>query len=99
MSKDIDALNMARAASIVGAGSDRKPDTALSQLLGRFAREGGQQDFAQFAQQKADIKASMFVGSDPDGGWLDLPTVDPNIRRIQQNVSPLRALANVRTIS
>jgi HK97 family phage major capsid protein len=83
-----------------GHGSSSRTDAAKNAFLGRFAREGGNGDFAQFARQKMpDVNATMFVGSDPDGGWLDLPTVDPVVRRIAQNISPLRGLANVKTIS
>lgn len=42
---------------------------------------------------------ALSVGSGPDGGYLAPPTVEGEILRRLANISPIRALATVRTIS
>src|SRR5687768_3437491 len=41
---------------------------------------------------------ALSVGSGPDGGYLAPPTVESEILRRLANISPIRALATVRTI-
>jgi HK97 family phage major capsid protein len=100
MQAQVDDLGAKWLGTVVGGSAKPSAQHAAAyELLGRFARLAGQSDLAQFSRMAGNVKNTMFVGSDPDGGWLDLPTVDPNIRRIQQNVSPLRGLANIVTIN
>jgi HK97 family phage major capsid protein len=90
MESEIGRLNTQNAAFIVSGGGTQvngvlHPDI---KALGTFAR--GQMD---------EIRASMTVGSDPDGGYTVLPEVEKSIRDIQQDISPMRQLATVRPIS
>jgi HK97 family phage major capsid protein len=48
--------------------------------------------------QGAEVKA-MSVGSDPDGGYMVTPTVGQIITGVQFETSPMRAVANIETIS
>lgn len=48
--------------------------------------------------QGADIKA-MSVGSDPDGGYFVTPTIGGIIQGVVFETSPMRAIANIETIS
>jgi HK97 family phage major capsid protein len=48
----------------------------------------------QGAEQKA-----MSVGSDPDGGYMVTPTIGQIITGVQFETSPMRAVANIETIS
>jgi HK97 family phage major capsid protein len=48
--------------------------------------------------QGAETKA-MSVGSDPDGGYMVTPTVGQIINGVQFETSPMRAVANIETIS
>lgn len=46
----------------------------------------------------ADVKA-MSVGSDPDGGYTVTPAIGAIIQGVQYETSPMRAVANIETIS
>ena len=48
--------------------------------------------------QGAEVKA-MSVGSDPDGGYMVTPTIGSIITGVQFETSPMRAIANIETIS
>jgi HK97 family phage major capsid protein len=48
--------------------------------------------------QGADVKA-MSVGSDPDGGYFVTPTIGNIIQGVNFETSPMRAVANIETIS
>lgn len=48
--------------------------------------------------QGADVKA-MSVGSDPDGGYMVTPTIGSIINGVNFETSPMRAIANIETIS
>ena len=41
----------------------------------------------------------MSVGSDPDGGYMVTPTIGQIITGVQFETSPMRAVANIETIS
>lgn len=54
---------------------------------------------AAYARTNDDTELkALSVGSDPDGGYLALPTVEAGIRTIARDTSPLRALASTVTI-
>jgi HK97 family phage major capsid protein len=48
--------------------------------------------------QGAEVKA-MNVGSDPDGGYMVTPAIGSIINGVQFETSPMRAIANIETIS
>jgi len=48
--------------------------------------------------QGAEVKA-MNVGSDPDGGYMVTPSIGAIINGVQFETSPMRAIANIETIS
>src|SRR5262249_8340508 len=48
--------------------------------------------------QGAEMKA-MSVGSDPDGGYMVTPAIGTIINGVQFETSPMRAIANIETIS
>ena len=48
--------------------------------------------------QGAEVKA-MSVGSDPDGGYMVTPTIGQIITGVNFETSPMRAVANIETIS
>ena len=60
--------------------------------LATFARTGNDTPLR-------DVNAAVHTGNDPDGGYLVVPTIDLAIRRLQTDLSPLRGLAEVVTIS
>jgi hypothetical protein len=66
LQKDFDGLNNKFAGQIVGASRTDRPDEQ-SRLLAEFARNGGQQEFSQYLRER-EVRATMTVGSDPDGG-------------------------------
>lgn len=54
---------------------------------------------ALLARQNDDSELkSLSVGTDPDGGYLVLPTLESGIRTIARDTSPIRALASAVTI-
>ena len=60
--------------------------------LATFARTGNDNPLR-------DINAAVHTGNDPGGGYLVVPTVDQAIRSLMTDLSPLRGLAEVVTIS
>jgi HK97 family phage major capsid protein len=72
-----------------GPGS---PDPMMP-VVRDFMRRGESRDLRQFA-----VQASMSVGSDPDGGYLALPSVEQGVRDLAQETGAIRSLASVRTI-
>jgi HK97 family phage major capsid protein len=47
----------------------------------------------------ADQTKAMSVGSDPDGGYMVTPTIGAIIQGVNFETSPMRAIANIETIS
>ncbi len=86
------ALDRARPA----LGHDGVRDPALHEHKAAFASyiRSGEAGGLKRLEGKA-----LSVGSGPDGGYLAPPTVEGEILRRLANVSPIRALATVRTIS
>lgn len=55
---------------------------------------------ATFARNDDDTELrSLSVGSDPDGGFLVIPTLETGIRTIARDLDPIRSLASVITIA
>lgn len=72
-----------------GGNGDEKQQEALERkALATMIRTGSDHEMKAAASS-----------SDPDGGWMILPTVDLSIRNLLKDVSPLRQLAEVVSIS
>lgn len=74
-----------------GEELDRKGLAAETKALGTFVRTG---DDGAFAEVKTNS-----VGSDPDGGYLVLPNISSTMTKRIYDMSPMRRLARVETIS
>ena len=83
--------------------------TKSTALFNEFARKGAVKgedytDYLQRTETKEDeartlaLKA-MSVNSDPDGGYLVIPTLGGTITTLVRETSPMRQLADVQTIS
>ncbi len=75
---------------------------ARPSMAGLESKEAGTAErkaLATFARQNDDAELkSLSVGTDPDGGYLVLPTLENGIRTIARDTSPIRALASAVTI-
>ncbi len=77
----------------------------LSLERARPALEAGRPDLgdeykdAFSAYVKRGEEKALSIGSNPDGGYLVPVEVDTEINRLMANISPIRALATVRSIS
>ena len=79
-----------------------------TELFNEFARKGAVkgEDYTDYLvrTQKADDEArtlalkTMSVNSDPDGGYLVIPTLGGTITTLVRETSPMRQLASVQTI-
>lgn len=77
-----------------------RPSAANSNVPGADNDNIERKSLASFARTGSDLEMkAAAVSSDPDGGYLVLPTLESGIRKIARDVSPLRALASVITIS
>ena len=80
-----------------------------TELFNEFARKGAVkgEDYTDYLRrtEKADDAArtlalkTMSVNSDPDGGYLVIPTLGGTITTLVRETSPMRQLASVQTIS
>ena len=90
----IDRLTLERARPALGQDGARDPLTAEHKAaFGAYVRTG-----EAGGLKRLESKA-LSAGSGPDGGYLAPATVEGEILRRLANVSPIRALATVRTIS
>jgi HK97 family phage major capsid protein len=60
---------------------------------GEAAIQGGES-----ALRDLEVKASMTVGSNPDGGYTVLPEIEMAIDEVVKEISPIRQIASVRQI-
>jgi HK97 family phage major capsid protein/HK97 family phage prohead protease len=93
-------------------GTTEEASKSLTRIETKMNRPGGtridakeveaneKKAFATFLRtgDETEIKAAV-SGSDPDGGYLILPTVDTSIRNLLDDVSPMRQLAEVVSIN
>lgn len=96
--KAIDDLN-ASIAALKLSGGEGKPgmnaaQRAHSKAFEAWFRKGTNEQ----ALKDLEIKASLSVGSDPDGGYTVTPEMETTIDRVLPNVSAVRNLATVMTI-
>ncbi|MBN9450615.1 MAG: phage major capsid protein [Bosea sp.] len=90
----IDRLTLDRARPALGQDGARDPLTAEHKAaFGAYVRTG-----EAGGLKRLESKA-LSAGSGPDGGYLAPATVEGEILRRLANVSPIRSLATVRTIS
>ena len=90
----IDRLTLERARPALGQDGPRDPLTAEHKAaFASYVRTG-----EAGGLKRLEAKA-LSAGSGPDGGYLAPATVEGEILRRLANVSPIRALATVRTIS
>lgn len=90
----IDRLTLERARPALGQDGPRDPLTAEHKAaFGAYVRTG-----EAGGLKRLEAKA-LSAGSGPDGGYLAPATVEGEILRRLANVSPIRSLATVRTIS
>lgn len=90
----IDRLTLERARPALGQDGPRDPLTAEHKAaFGAYVRTG-----EAGGLKRLESKA-LSAGSGPDGGYLAPATVEGEILRRLANVSPIRSLATVRTIS
>lgn len=90
----IDRLTLDRARPALGQDGPRDPLTAEHKAaFGAYVRTG------EVGGLKRLESKALSAGSGPDGGYLAPATVEGEILRRLASVSPIRALATVRTIS
>ena len=104
LKKDIDrlALQIAGDRTNGTGGGLHRPDP-LHHYLGDFMQSKGANkvefsDYVAGRMQDPNFQAAMSIGSEPDGGYTVIDSVENGIRNIAQNVSPFRSLASVVTI-
>lgn len=101
---EVDKLSTHWAGTTFAAGNGNNrgmgPDSVAMKTFVAFARHNGaraieMQDYVAQSPQAS----SMSVGSNPDGGYLVLPTIERAILTAAADLSPLRSLASVVTVS
>jgi HK97 family phage major capsid protein len=96
--KAIDDINSAIAAIKIGGGGDKKgmnaAERAHAKAFDAWFRKGKDPE----ALRELELKASLSVGSDPDGGYTVTPVMEQTIDRILPAVSAVRSLATVMQI-
>lgn len=91
----LDKTNEQLAAAAVGALPASNPDAAAyTQAFDRFFRGGVEASLGELA-----VKASLSTSSDPDGGFVVPSEMETAIDRVLENISAMRSIATVRTIS
>ena len=80
----------------INLGARAKLSTRARDGFRDFIRKGGHQEYLH---NFLNPNAAMTVGSDPDGGYSVLPEIDQAIRVLTREISPMRQVATVRTIS
>lgn len=94
---------------------DDKEVKALQDRLAELEKKANRPGGGQNKDEQAEVERKALVSlirtgsdvevkaatssNDPEGGWMILPTVDMSIRNLLKDVSPLRQLANVVSIS
>lgn len=79
--------------------------TKSHKVFSEFVRRGGnpERGFIEFLEKggepKAEALKAMSVNSDPDGGYLVVPSLGGTIETYVRETSPMRQLASVETIS
>ena len=102
---------LSRPISVTTEDAKSKTDDFLvksTALFNEFARKGAVsgEDYTDYLRrtEKADDEArtmalkTMSVNSDPDGGYLVIPTLGGTITTLVRETSPMRQLASVQTI-
>ncbi|AWM37032.1 Phage capsid family protein [Gemmata obscuriglobus] len=102
---------LSRPISVTTEDAKSKGDDMLAkstELFNEFARKGAVkgEDYTDYLRrtEKADDEArtlalkTMSVNSDPDGGYLVIPTLGGTITTLVRETSPMRQLASVQTI-
>lgn len=107
LSSDIDKLSERLAANAtVGNGSKRVDPRMANEHYPAYAKafetyfRKGDKGLAggELALRDMEIKASMTIGSDPDGGYTVLPEIETTIDEVVKQISPMRDIATVRPI-
>ena len=90
VAKQIGALKVGGA-----GGKDADPDkAAYASAFDKFFRKGVDANLSELA-----VKAQLSSSSDPDGGYTVPEEMESGIDRVLENLSPMRGLATVRSIS
>ncbi|WIY24820.1 phage major capsid protein [Parasedimentitalea psychrophila] len=79
-----------------GAGPIKPNSKDISNALRSFVRDGDSTPLSDLAQR---AQASMSVDSDPGGGYSVIPQLGENMNKRVHEISPMRQLARVVTIS
>lgn len=77
----------------VDATSDPGALREIGEAFRGFIKSGDKSGFVELERK------GMMVGSDPDGGYAVIPEFSNQITKTLKDVSPMRGIANVRTIS
>lgn len=88
----------AKGAGEMSAAFESTDCAAEKKAVSDFMRQSAEQDFAKFLPSHPGRK-SMSVGSDPDGGYVVLPTLSSEMTKIELDTSPIRQIARIVTIS
>ncbi|HZR61334.1 MAG TPA: phage major capsid protein [Xanthobacteraceae bacterium] len=100
---DIDRLSNKWAGSVAAFGNGRphgrgRSDEAMKALAGFARHKSASPIELRDYLATADIRASMEVGSQPDGGYLIIPQIEKSVLALSADVSPMRSLATVVTV-
>ena len=92
----LDRVQLDRSRPALGGASDQARDTGLAEHKAAFDLyvRAGEASGLKRLEEKA-----LSTGSGPDGGYLVPDTVEKEVLTRLANLSPIRALASVRTIS
>jgi HK97 family phage major capsid protein len=102
---EIDKLNEKQAALTVSGGGGQAVDGLRQELnaVAKFFRKNDDSDLMGLhvgaMSSLAEIQNSMSVGSDPDGGYFVLPAFSSTMTKKLWNVTAMRRLSRVETIS
>ncbi len=94
--RKIDRLALDRARPALGAGEEKAADPAVAEHSKAFAAYVRSGEAAGLKNLEAK---ALSAGSGPDGGYLAPATVEAEVARRLAAISPIRALATVRTVS
>lgn len=96
--KAIDEINSSIAALKLSGGEGKPGMNAAQRAHAKAFDSWFRKGKDEQALRDLEIKASLSVGSDPDGGYTVTPEMETTIDRILPNVSAVRSLATVMTI-
>ncbi|HEY1239640.1 MAG TPA: phage major capsid protein, partial [Bryobacteraceae bacterium] len=102
LENDVDGLTNKWAGTVAAPGDGRsrggRTDEAMKALAGFARHKSASPIELRDYLATANVRASMEIGSQPDGGFLVLPEIERSVLTVGADLSPMRSLASVLTI-